>query len=104
MKRSSFLLIVLLILEACTSPNTHRLVPEEGFIDVGNGVQLFYQKLGNGKNKIIIPLGSYLYDGLKGLAEGDERTIVFYDVRNRGRSSHVTDSSLISIWNDVGDL
>src|SRR6266540_1217530 len=77
---------------------------KEGYIDAGNGVKIFYQKIGDGKNKVIVPLGLWLYDGLKSLSENADRTIVFYDVRNRGRSSHITDSALIGIWQDVDDL
>jgi pimeloyl-ACP methyl ester carboxylesterase len=77
---------------------------QEGYVDVGNGVKLFFQKLGDGSTKVIVPLGLYLYEGLKSLAEDDDRTILFYDVRNRGRSSHIRDSALIGIWQDVDDL
>jgi pimeloyl-ACP methyl ester carboxylesterase len=86
------------------SPKKNSAIYQEGYVEVGNDVKLFYQKIGEGRNKLIIPLGLYLYDGLKSLAETADRTIVFYDVRNRGRSSHLTDSTLIGIWQDVDDL
>src|SRR5262245_52575285 len=99
-----FLLIVTLLGSLYESAKTQNIDYNEGYIDVGNDVKIFYQKVGYGKNKVIAPLGLWLYDGLKSLAENGDRTIVFYDVRNRGRSSHITDSTLISIWQDVEDL
>jgi proline iminopeptidase len=95
-------LLAVLIL-SCAKKENQPEPYEEGTLDAGDGVQLFYQKVGNGEDKIIIPLGLFLFDEFKSLAT-DDRTLIFYDVRNRGRSSHVTDSTLIGIWQDVHDL
>lgn len=94
--------IAVAIVFSCRSEK--KIAYEEGYISVKNDVRLFYQKVGNGKIKVILPLGLYLYDGLRSLADSLDCTLVFYDVRNRGKSGHITDSSLIGIWQDVDDL
>lgn len=75
---------------------------EEGYVTADDGARLFYQKVGNGKQAVIIPLGFMLFDHFKRLANG--RTLIFYDMRNRGRSSAVADGARITIHNDVEDL
>jgi len=105
-KQFSFLLTISSIIILCTLScnEDKKAFYEEGYINADNGVTLFYQRAGNGKEKIILPLGLYLYPGLKSLQDSLDCTLVFYDVRNRGRSGHITDSSLIGIWQDVNDL
>ena len=76
---------------------------EEGYIDVDPGVRIFYQKEGNGPQVTIIPAGYWLYDDFKHLVNSD-RTLVFYDMRNRGRSDYVKDTLLITIQKDVDDI
>lgn len=105
-KKITFLFFsISFLLLAIFSCNDHKNNSyEDGYIDAGNGVKLFYQKAGDGKEKIILPLGLYLYPGLQSLKDSLDCTLVFYDVRNRGRSGHLADSSLIGIWQDVEDL
>src|SRR5262249_42907565 len=57
-----------------------------------------------GPQVVVLPNGFHLLDDFSCLADG--RTLVFYDVRNRGRSDTVTDPSLLArgIHNDVDDL
>jgi proline iminopeptidase len=76
---------------------------EEGFVDVDPGVRIFYQKQGNGPQVTVIPAGYWLYDDFKHLVN-DERTFIFYDMRNRGRSDYVNDTLLITIQKDVEDV
>ena len=80
------------------------MLPSEGFVTTDDGVRLFFQKLGNGPRVVIIPNGIYLSEDFKSLADG--RTLIFYDLRNRGRSDHVTDGTKIAkgIHHDVDDL
>jgi proline iminopeptidase len=76
--------------------------PEEGFVDAGGGVQLHYRKLGSGASTVIVP-GDFLFRGaFDGLAR--DHTVILYDMRNRGRSSAVTDDAAISIQHDLADL
>ena len=77
---------------------------DEGYIDIGNNLKLYYQKIGNGKQKIIVPLAYWMYPDFRHLAEGADRTMVFYDVRGRFRSSPVSDSTLITHEEEVEDI
>ncbi len=77
--------------------------PEEGAIDTDPGIRIFYQKVGDGPQITVIPLGFWLYDDFKHLVT-DDRTFIFYDMRGRGRSSYVQDTLAISIQKDVHDL
>lgn len=74
---------------------------ETGFINVGD-TRLFYQKIGKGKDVLVIPLHLYLFEDFKHLAKN--RTVIFYDVRNRGASDRVEDTSKLNIQQDVEDL
>jgi pimeloyl-ACP methyl ester carboxylesterase len=51
---------------------------------------------------VIVPAELYLHRDLRELAKG--RRVVFYDMRNRGRSDRVQDSTHITIQWDVRDL
>lgn len=78
--------------------------PGQGYLTVEDGVRLFFQRIGDGPNAVILPNGFDLLDDFKRLAEG--RSLIFYDLRNRGRSDHISDSSKLArgIHNDVDDL
>jgi proline iminopeptidase len=75
----------------------------EGYITTEDGVRVFFRKTGSGP-KVFLPNGIHLFDEFKRFA--DRRTLIFYDVRNRGRSDRVGDSSKLvrGILNDVDDL
>jgi len=79
------------------------MTPIEGYVKTG-GIQLFVQALGTGSRLVVIPNATYMFADFKYLA--DERTIAFYDLRNRGRSEHISDESRITggVHNDVEDL
>lgn len=76
----------------------------DGFVTTDDGVRLFFQRVGTGAHVVLIPNGIYLFDDFKRLAAN--RTLVFYDVRNRGRSDALGDPSMLAegIHNDVADL
>ena len=78
--------------------------PNEDFLTTEDGIRLFLQTVGDGPQKVVIANGIYLYDDFKHLADG--RTLIFYDLRNRGRSDSVTDAAKLKrgIQNDVNDL
>jgi proline iminopeptidase len=78
--------------------------PREGFVTARDGVRLFFQQVGNGPEVVLIPNGIYLADDFARFAAG--RTLVFYDLRNRGRSEAVQDLSetVNVIEDDVDDL
>lgn len=88
---------------SCQSvPDSGMERPESGFIGTADSVKLYYRKVGDGPQKVLLPGDFLLYDDFRHLAEG--RTLVFYDMRNRGRSKPVYDRDKISVWHDVGDL
>jgi proline iminopeptidase len=76
----------------------------EGFITSGDGVRLFFKKLGTGPSPVIIPNSVHMFESFQHLA--DHRTVIFYDMRNRGGSDAVADASKLAggIHNDVDDL
>lgn len=76
----------------------------DGYVTTHDGVRLFVHTLGSGPRTLVIPNGPYLVDDFKYLA--DDRTILFYDVRNRGRSDTVTDRAKLArgVEQDVDDL
>lgn len=74
----------------------------EGYITAPDGVRLYFHALGEGP-KVLLPNGLHLLDDFAPLAE--RRTLIFYDVRNRGLSDTVTDpSKLNGVADDVDDL
>lgn len=75
---------------------------EEGYVTTDDGVRLFYKKVGSGSQTVVIPLGFMLFEDFKRLNEG--RTLIFYDMRNRGRSDSVRDPQRITIYDDLRDL
>jgi proline iminopeptidase len=58
--------------------------------------------VGSGAQSVIVPASLFLFRDLSKLASG--RRMIFYDMRGRGRSDRVADSTHISIQWDVRDL
>jgi pimeloyl-ACP methyl ester carboxylesterase len=77
-------------------------IEEEGYAPVDDGIQLFYRRLSDGGETVVVPLGFHLYEDFKQLARN--RTVVFYDMRNRGCSKTVSNGEKITIQQDVEDL
>jgi pimeloyl-ACP methyl ester carboxylesterase len=78
---------------------------EEGYISTDDGTRLFYRKIGAGPQTVIIPGDLFLYPGFTEIADG--RTLIFYDMRGRGRSDAIPDEQrpkIVSIHNDVKDV
>ena len=74
----------------------------EGYIPTSDGLRLFYQQTGSGRDAVVIP-GAWLLDSnLLPLAA--RRTLVLYDVRGRGRSSAVRDESQLGMDRELDDL
>jgi proline iminopeptidase len=78
--------------------------PSEGYVTTSDGVRLFFRKLGTGLQTVMIPNAGHMFDSFRCLA--DHRTIIFFDLRNRGASDSVSDSSKLAkgIQHDVDDL
>jgi len=75
----------------------------EGFITTEDGIRLYYQKIGEGAEIIIIPAGMYLAETFKELVNKD-RTLLFYDQRGRGRSEAINEKSKLGIEYEISDL
>jgi len=74
-----------------------------GFIPTHDGSRLFYRKLGGGPQTVIVP-GGFLFGNAFDHLAGKQRTVIFYDMRDRGASDRIEDASLITMENDVRDL
>lgn len=76
----------------------------KGYVTVDGGLRLYFERLGDGESALIVPNGFHLLEDFRRLAGG--RTLIFYDLRNRGLSDAVTDPEKLAngIHNDVEDL
>lgn len=77
-------------------------VPQAEYVTTDDGVRLYYHVVGSGSPIVIVPGGLFLERDFARLGQG--RTLVFYDMRDRGRSDRVKDSTRVSIQFDVRDL
>jgi proline iminopeptidase len=75
---------------------------ETGYVTSNDGVRLYYAKVGNGSTTVILPGRLFLFSEFRRLAKG--RTLIFFDMRDRGRSDAVSDPSKISLQHDTDDL
>ena len=80
------------------------MLPSEGYVTTEDGVRLFFQKFGDSPHAVIIPNAVHMLDSFKHLA--GNRTIIFFDLRNRGNSDSVSDQSKLArgTHQDVDDL
>jgi proline iminopeptidase len=85
-----------------------RSVSDEGLIDTGNGVRLFYRVVGQGRDTVVVLHGgpgfsmSYLAADLEPLSA--RHTLIFYDQRGSGQSTVVTDSTSLDAQRFADDL
>lgn len=107
MRAPAVIAMVVLVL-GCGS-RWKSLESDSGMVPVpGAGPALFWRALGNGPDTVVVLHGgvglhhNYLLAPLAPLVPG--RTLLFYDMRGRGRSTAVTDSSALSFENDIADL
>jgi len=76
----------------------------EGYLTTDDGVRLYFRSIGGGSRAVVFANGIYLADDFARLADGWR--LIFYDVRNRGKSDAVSDAAKLQrgIHNDVDDL
>lgn len=73
------------------------------FVTTGDGVRLHFEPVGNGPQLVLVANGIYLKKDFAPLAAG--RTLIYYDVRNRGRSDSGDPARLVrGIAQDLDDL
>jgi len=75
----------------------------ESYVIVDDDVELRFKTVGNGPETVIITPAIYLEYEFEKLIDGS-RTLVFYDVRGRGKSSKIVDSSRIGMDIEISDL
>ncbi|MBC7383624.1 MAG: alpha/beta fold hydrolase, partial [Bacteroidia bacterium] len=84
-----------------------QLYPHEGYIDVKGG-KLWYRIVGSGNKTPLLLLhggpgsSSYYLNPLKELAV--DRPVIFFDQLGCGRSSRITDTSLMTLDNYVDEV
>ena len=72
---------------------------------VAPGIRITYRIAGersSGARPLFVPAMSWLEHDFDGICE--QRTVVFFDVRGRGRSTRVDDLEVLALEKDVGDL
>jgi proline iminopeptidase len=74
----------------------------EGYVTAEDGTRLFYKTIGDGPEQIVVPVGLFLEEALRPLAN-DERRLVFYDPRGRGRSDS-PDTLRVSLDHQISDV
>lgn len=78
------------------------MTPATGTVPVGDSTALYYDIQGSAADTVVVPLGVFLDSALAPLAR--THTVVFYDPRQRGRSTHSTDTTRSTFAADVEDL
>lgn len=78
-------------------------VVSEGYVTVDEGVELRYKTIGDGPEVVIVPAAIYLEYEFERLAD-ENRTLIMYDQRGRGKSSVVDDASRFSMDFEIADL
>ena len=80
------------------------MASSEIYVPMYDDVRLYVRTVGDGPRLLFIPNGMYMFEDFRYLV--DRRTMVFYDVRNRGRSEPVTDRAKLArgVEQDVDDL
>jgi proline iminopeptidase len=72
-----------------------------GTIATTDGLELFYERRGSGP-AVVVPSLSWVARDLDALAPNS--TVVFYDIRGRGRSSAIHDEAFLGLEKDIADL
>jgi len=96
------------VVAACDRKPADRRTPRttptvsEGWVQTADGVRLFYRKVGDGPQAVILPGDLFLHPAFDRLAGG--RTLYYYDMRNRGLSDSVGTDKALTIQQDVLDL
>ncbi len=91
---------IIVCLLALTAHGAHA--QETGWVQTAPGVSIYFEKYGSGPQAILVPNRLFMPE-FRTLARAD-RTLILYDMRNRGRSGRVEDAASITIMGDVADV
>ena len=88
----------------CEGQENKATMPEveTGYVNSFDGTRLYYAKVGSGSETVLIPGRLFLFPDFRILAKG--RTLIAYDMRNRGQSDAVTNTANIGLQQDADDL
>lgn len=75
---------------------------QTGFVQTAPGVSIYFERYGSGPNFVFVPNRLFMPE-FSALAR-PERTLILYDMRNRGMSGRVDDTSKITIVGDIEDV
>lgn len=92
--------LILAYLMSAVSPEIHG--QEAGYVETAAGVSIYFEKYGSGEHAVMIPNRLFMPE-FRSLERSD-RTLIRYDMRNRGKSGRVEDLSEITILGDVQDV
>ncbi len=73
-----------------------------GYVDVGEGVRLYYEVRGEGKDTVIVPFLSLMMPEFERIAK--DRVVIAYDMRGRGRSTAVEETQKLGLQFDIDDI
>jgi pimeloyl-ACP methyl ester carboxylesterase len=80
----------------------HAAPDATGHVATGSGASIYFERYGAGPKVVLIP-GRLFMPEFTSLA-GPDRTLIMYDMRNRGLSKRVEDTAQITIMRDVEDV
>jgi pimeloyl-ACP methyl ester carboxylesterase len=77
---------------------------DEGYVTAGDGVRVYFRAAGTDPRVVLVPNGMHLVDEFARLAR--DRTLVFADLRNRGRSDaqSAAEGRGLGVRQDVEDM
>jgi proline iminopeptidase len=81
----------------------HMRKQQDGYIPTESGLRLFYRRVGEGPDVIVVPSGSWVDADFEPLFS-PARTLLFFDTRGRGASDTVVDPSQIPPDYELADL
>jgi pimeloyl-ACP methyl ester carboxylesterase len=93
-------LLFLAILTA--APLAARPPDEKGRVETAPGVSIYFERYGSGPNFVLVPNRLFMPE-ISSLGRPD-RTLILYDMRNRGLSGRVEDTAKLTIMGDVADV
>lgn len=91
------------LLALLSAAGLHARAPDQtGHVQTAPGVSIYFERYGSGPNFVLIPNRLFMPEFAELARPG--RTLILYDMRNRGQSSRVEDIAKINILGDIEDV